>query len=811
MKVETIKKVISLEAFKNRFNHKAPYINEYGEITSNPKFVFNENGVDNTHNWGEIICDYKFAKIEDCPFAKIKDNLPLIEITENNAKYFCFRYKTMVYWYNWLINYGKTCKYYKLCKRNSGNIWVLFDNEKQYANFFNEDYNIDKKNIESVAYLPNINNYKIGDIIEVNNDADIFNKTFRVDNDEIRYELKVLDFIEWYFYNDDVNSENLSIPYTEIPVHITQTIDSLGILTSAAKEWNPSIVYSIGDTVLYKTDLYILYSGNSVNLLTLNEGDIFLSFCNYISNDVENLNYYFEEYENDIIIEGLQPQDVVYKNDRRKIYYKKENENIVEIKIPYLTHKANLNNKTGEYEFDAAYWKINEDECDEFNTNESGIILDGLLSGKTMTDNYGSVKVESKLSSLRRYKKTIDNDGNILPFILDNKSSMDTELPFNVGVSFIYLVPNDKFRGDVMKEIILESEDSEYQLIFKYSNKGKIVVNKNFYKTPNETIENEVKLTDNIMLYKNESAYTYFYEWVKNEGTNEKDETIELVQYLPTAEKKYLNKTLQTSAQTDNGVIYYINTCVIEKIKVVYETILDNSIMIKPSMLSFGNNNILIKKGFITFHYLKDCLLNFNNVNKCYEIIDDNYGLSYVEKYKYEISVAGVNLVSSKVIEEIEYHTYELYDYEITDIDEVVGNYWDVNTSDMNNVGNVYQVVNEDDNSIIGYKRLLSNYNYIHINFDENVYEVTSTDNENFKKNVLLTTVQYNINDIIDDNFQKDYVFKNEYTIGIENLVENIEINIERGLSSSFEKHHILSEIKSMSDLENYRNNLFKL
>lgn len=811
MKVETIKKVISLEAFKNRFNHKAPYINEYGEITSTPKFVFNENGVNGTHNWGEIICDYKFAKIEDCPFAKIKDNLPLIEITENNAKYFCFRYKTMVYWYNWLINYGKTCKYYKLCKRNYNNIWVLLENVKQSANFFKEDYNLDKKNIESVAYLPKINDYKIGDIIEVNKNADIFKKTFRADNDEIRYELKVLEFIEWYFYNDDVNSENLSIPYTEIPIHITQTIDSLGVLTSAAKEWNPSIVYSIGDTVLYKKELYILHSGNSAKLLTLNEGDIFLSFCNYINNNVENVYYSFEEYENDNHFDDQSPQEIVYNKSKKRIYYKKDNENIVEIKIPYLIHKASLNDETGEYEFDTAYWKINEDECDEFSTNESGIILDGLLSGKTMADNYGSAKVESKLSSLRRYKKSIDNDGNILPFILDNKSSMDTELPFNVGVSFIYLASNDNFRGDVMKEIILESEDSNYQLIFKYSDKGKIAVNKNFYKTPNETIENEVKLTDNIMLYKNESAYTYFCKWEKNEGASEKDETIELVQYLPTAEKKYLNKTLQTSAQTDNGIIYYINTCVLEKTKVVYETILNKSIMIKPSMLSFGNNDILIKKGYITFHYLKDCSLKFNNVNKCYEIIDDNYGLSYVEKYKYEISVAGVNLVSSEAIEKKETHDYEFYDYEITDIDEVVGDYSDGLDLDMNDVGNVYQVVDENNNIIMGYKRLLSNYNYIHINFDENVYEVTSTDNENFKKNVLLTTVQYSINDIIDDNFQKDYVFKNEYTIGVENLVENIEINIERGLSSSFEKHHILSEIKSMSDLENYRNNLFKL
>ena len=107
--------------------------------------------------------------------------------------------------------------------------------------------------------------------------------------------------------------------------------------------------------------------------------------------------------------------------------------------------------------------------------------------------------------------------------------------------------------------------------------------------------------------------------------------------------------------------------------------------------------------------------------------------------------------------------------------------------------------------------RLLSEYTFIDINFEDKIYEVISTDNSNLKKNTLLSDISYGLESIGYDDFQKDYIFKDENIIGLEDVVENIDINIERGISSSFEKHHILCEIKSFSDLENYRNNLFKL
>jgi hypothetical protein len=126
------------------------------------------------------------------------------------------------------------------------------------------------------------------------------------------------------------------------------------------------------------------------------------------------------------------------------------------------------------------------------------------------------------------------------------------------------------------------------------------------------------------------------------------------------------------------------------------------------------------------------------------------------------------------------------------------------------NVGNVYSVTNAN-GEIIGYKRLLSEYNFIDVDFENEIYEVSSTDIENLKKNTILSSIEYTLESITEDDFQKDYTIKDEYTIGVEDVIEDINIDIKRGLSSSFEKHHILCEIKSLSDLENYRNNLFKI
>lgn len=62
------------------------------------------------------------------------------------------------------------------------------------------------------------------------------------------------------------------------------------------------------------------------------------------------------------------------------------------------------------------------------------------------------------------------------------------------------------------------------------------------------------------------------------------------------------------------------------------------------------------------------------------------------------------------------------------------------------------------------------------------------------------------------ENIYKNPVFiRDESMIGVHDMKENIDAEIDRGRSAAFERHTILGEVNTMQDLENYRNNYFGL
>ena len=252
--------------------------------------------------------------------------------------------------------------------------------------------------------------------------------------------------------------------------------------------------------------------------------------------------------------------------------------------------------------------------------------------------------------------------------------------------------------------------------------------------------------------------------------------------------------------------------CIKENMILNYSGISNNTVYINHSLLHI-NDESNQNSGTVTFKYLKDCFLDVNE-NGCIKKYLENSGLLYSETYNYGISVAALNLILDEKYEKnpLLNHNYILYDYDLKDNEEVYGFIYDGDKTiyEYKNIGKIYGIIGPNE-YISKYMRLLSEYTFIDINFEDKIYEVISTDNSNLKKNTLLSDISYGLESIGYDDFQKDYIFKDENIIGLEDVVENIDINIERGISSSFEKHHILCEIKSFSDLENYRNNLFKL
>ena len=802
--MESIKKTVSLEEYKCRFNYKIPHINgsDIHPIADD--------------NWGKIPYDYYFKTLDDCPFSKIKDNIPLVKglnafstIENIETVEYCFRFKQMIYWYNWLTNYGKNCKYYKLCKRNTQYVWVNLNTPKTTVDFFVSDYNLGLNNINSITYLPiTFSEYEIGDVIEVNSDAEYFNKIFRLADDDTRYELLVLNFIDEYF-NENTVKNNLSIPFIDIPVHITQNIDDLGISSSYVKEWEPRKTYMVGDTVMYRQNIYILNGGDTYNMLEL-RGSLYELFLKYLKSEI-NISLYYNFVELKNINDEVEPEQIVYDtiSKRKNIFYEIKND-ITKIYMPFLCHKAVFNKLNNDFIFDTNLWQLNILNEDSNVNGNSGIMLGGILTDEKTNESFIKTLGDSKLNTIRRYKKSVDEDGNILPFILDANSSTDGELEYNVGVFNVYIGGNDIFRGDVMVDITFNNDNETTQ--FKYDNNGKTLIIKKITKKFSAAFDDEIKLNNNIILKNDEKNNSFTYTWQKIKTTTTIDESVEVVSNLPKANENSFDKKYQTTAFTDNILYYTTYVCVKENMILIYSGVSDEIIYIKPSLLHI-NNETSKMSGDVTFTYLKDCFLNIDE-KKCIKKYLENTGLLHTESYNYEISVAAINLISSKKNEENVSlnHKYVLYDYELRDNDVVCDTIDKDNKTIYNykNVGKIYGIKGSN-GTIYKYMRLLSEYTFIDINFETELYEVTSTDDSNLKKNTLLSNIYYNLENIGYDDFQKDYIFKDENMIGIQDVTENINVKIERGISSSFEKHHILCEVKSFSDLENYRNNLFNL
>lgn len=96
---------------------------------------------------------------------------------------------------------------------------------------------------------------------------------------------------------------------------------------------------------------------------------------------------------------------------------------------------------------------------------------------------------------------------------------------------------------------------------------------------------------------------------------------------------------------------------------------------------------------------------------------------------------------------------------------------------------------------------------YIDIKYDNNIVSIYSDDRK-ITENKRLSDINYKVVKEKD----KAPIVKDDTLLGIEDIYKDFDINVDRGLThSAFERLHILGEVKTFEDLENYRNNLFKL
>lgn len=95
---------------------------------------------------------------------------------------------------------------------------------------------------------------------------------------------------------------------------------------------------------------------------------------------------------------------------------------------------------------------------------------------------------------------------------------------------------------------------------------------------------------------------------------------------------------------------------------------------------------------------------------------------------------------------------------------------------------------------------------------DINPNTQTESDDDNidiinsFRSDVNYSNVTVDRGQLGDDYFLNAVNFKDETIMGVQNVTEEINVDIERGIAESFQKHNMLGEICTLQDLENYKN-----
>lgn len=95
---------------------------------------------------------------------------------------------------------------------------------------------------------------------------------------------------------------------------------------------------------------------------------------------------------------------------------------------------------------------------------------------------------------------------------------------------------------------------------------------------------------------------------------------------------------------------------------------------------------------------------------------------------------------------------------------------------------------------------------YITVNGNTGDYGNNNLDILVSQREVNYSNIELTDRQVRENFFLSAHTFKDETTMGVQNFNEDIDVEIERGIAESFQKHNMLGEICTMQDLENYKN-----
>ena len=464
--METIRKKINLSDLKNRYiNTKIvggdrEYMNKLYYYRDNelymdnmtwdnmcvdliiPKVKYNENILerDYLYSWVSVLFDMPNTPLK-IPLKYLGDFLD----SQSNGS-FLLRYKNLLMYYHWVINkFIPSCSFYRVCNGRYKNVEYHFNDRieeigSQFIDkniiFFNELPNIDEyfssttlNTIVCYSELTNEMEQRFGDVSILEEFIIFCNYLF---NHGLHEEFsKMKRSVVGINNNNSLRGLSFSVPYTEIPLSLTKQISNIGMLSPYVETWVPKKKYYLGDIVYYNGNTYVLNRAidydiiydeqNIINTLSKNSNKYnIIQSLNDIKNDIENGFIYFN---NDITTDNF-GKEYIYQNDGKY--------GLIQ---PYHAGEFNsLTNMVNFIEYESTtkgFWKRIE------NWDLSAMSKNG--------ETYSGI-CESYISDYKRKKKSVDDGGNILPFIvhyidvLDSGGTVSDRIIDDGNTELLYMV-----------------------------------------------------------------------------------------------------------------------------------------------------------------------------------------------------------------------------------------------------------------------------------------------------------------------------------------------------------------------------------
>lgn len=797
--MQKLKKNICIEDYKARLGTRVP--------TCENGFPIYED-FQSYNDWNRIPYDivvdgdYLYSELID-----IAEQLPLYAITtksgvteyiiinnEGNAekvtdsetgfKRYVLKYKTMSDRYSLLKKIMREAIYYRPCLIRGQYKWIELTDTIWESEFGikvdnpdgteNSNINVDRFFAHRIGTTGTYNWFMSNELPPIDSEEtryccvcdkmDELLSYFRRQHSDNRYEEKFYLLVSG-LYSDNVRDMKFIQQYISLPLCITQNVGSFSTYTAHIQEWKPKKRFYIGDHVHYVMDSVLDPNGNTYKLTDKNSDAVF---------ETEWIDVPKSIYDAYKLYRGrYRLQDGRYQIYVK--YYKGYFDN--KTKLTYFDELDSNGNIWTDASGNTKHWKL----CTSSDVTPESTVL--------------SAVTESYLTSLQRKKRSFDDYGNELPFIIDNISSNNGELNYLLGIHNVE-TDNNYSVCDVLQTVnFYNPSSSAATYSYEYVDGDTV--------TPIKALDLNRPLTCEYIgfEYYNDCRFSNFSA----------DTTTGILH------KEIYHFTIDTmcaKVNGSNGEFVWVVTGdtaseTVEKLPYKFATHYNKVYKFQysglPDYREMGDVVQVINGAFPTFPNptIGDMAICTNAESGLfiYADVSTNNATNY-------------DWIPKECTTGDAYHLIDKSDNTYKDMYMFDNGSW-IDMTDSYGITKNNMAYNPETDSYELFKNgtnytLQTRFAYINIDYST-TYNWDSESGGYIKDLVVLSSIYYNGDNTLHDEFQDVPVFYDEGNGSSVDKKGEDSCDIERGTSAAYERHWILGEINTYQDLLEYKNNLFDL